>query len=415
MTSNARRFAQLAASGATALAMLCTTAPAQALTINLIDLGGVTGSQAEQGFKIAAKYWESVLSNNVTVNLGVGYASLAANVIGSTSSTKYGVAIEDVEAAMAANGNSAIDAGLVVPALIGTGNAGAPFGTVGTIGMVRNSPTVGALTNAVFYDANNTKDNGTVAGTAANLKALGYTLPNAATDAKVTFSTNFAFDFNPMDGITNNQMDFIGVAIHEIGHALGFTSGVDTYDFYGPLGPNAGAGINWDGSTVGNILDLFRYSNDPNNVAPGAGPVLDWSFGTASYFSVDGGLTQFNGYSPFSTGVYNGDGRQASHFKDLAGALGGCNGYNQIGIMDPTFCYGEMGVISATDLAAFDAIGWNINFDVLANHNYQINTKDIFYAATAPVPEPASWAMMIGGFALAGGAMRRRRATVSFA
>jgi hypothetical protein len=32
---------------------------------------------------------------------------------------------------------------------------------------------------------------------------------------------------------------------------------------------------------------------------------------------------------------------------------------------------------------------------------------------TAPVPEPASWAMMIGGFALAGGAMRRR-ARVSF-
>ncbi len=34
---------------------------------------------------------------------------------------------------------------------------------------------------------------------------------------------------------------------------------------------------------------------------------------------------------------------------------------------------------------------------------------------TAAVPEPASWALMIGGFALAGAAMRRRRATVSFA
>jgi len=31
------------------------------------------------------------------------------------------------------------------------------------------------------------------------------------------------------------------------------------------------------------------------------------------------------------------------------------------------------------------------------------------------VPEPASWAMMLGGFGLVGGAMRRRRATVSFA
>jgi len=32
-----------------------------------------------------------------------------------------------------------------------------------------------------------------------------------------------------------------------------------------------------------------------------------------------------------------------------------------------------------------------------------------------PVPEPATWAMMIGGFALVGSAMRRRKATVSFA
>lgn len=34
---------------------------------------------------------------------------------------------------------------------------------------------------------------------------------------------------------------------------------------------------------------------------------------------------------------------------------------------------------------------------------------------TPVVPEPASWAMMIGGFALAGAAMRRRRVAASFA
>ena len=33
----------------------------------------------------------------------------------------------------------------------------------------------------------------------------------------------------------------------------------------------------------------------------------------------------------------------------------------------------------------------------------------------AAVPEPATWAMMIGGFGLVGGAMRRRRATTVFA
>lgn len=36
-------------------------------------------------------------------------------------------------------------------------------------------------------------------------------------------------------------------------------------------------------------------------------------------------------------------------------------------------------------------------------------------AATAAVPEPASWAMMIGGFGLVGAAVRRRKVAVSFA
>ena len=35
--------------------------------------------------------------------------------------------------------------------------------------------------------------------------------------------------------------------------------------------------------------------------------------------------------------------------------------------------------------------------------------------APVPVPEPASWAMMIGGFAVVGGAMRRRSASMRFA
>ena len=39
-----------------------------------------------------------------------------------------------------------------------------------------------------------------------------------------------------------------------------------------------------------------------------------------------------------------------------------------------------------------------------------------FPVVTSPgVPEPASWAMMVGGFGLIGGAMRRRRITASFA
>jgi PEP-CTERM motif-containing protein len=44
------------------------------------------------------------------------------------------------------------------------------------------------------------------------------------------------------------------------------------------------------------------------------------------------------------------------------------------------------------------------------------HTAATFAAVAAAVPEPASWALMLGGFGLVGGAMRmRRKATTSFA
>jgi PEP-CTERM motif len=42
-------------------------------------------------------------------------------------------------------------------------------------------------------------------------------------------------------------------------------------------------------------------------------------------------------------------------------------------------------------------------------------TSGFATTVTAAVPEPTSWALMIAGFGLVGGAMRRRRVTVSYA
>lgn len=54
------------------------------------------------------------------------------------------------------------------------------------------------------------------------------------------------------------------------------------------------------------------------------------------------------------------------------------------------------------------ALGTNLlNGDVVIGHS-QAAIND-FALPTAPVPEPATWAMMIAGFGMAGGAMRRRR------
>ena len=395
-----------------------TASQANAADIILIDQG-FTGTPQQQaafraGFQIAAAYWGSILTNNITIRLGVGTAALGTGIIGSTGSSAMDYSVANWEARVnATKSNSAVDTGIVLPTL-----------TNGAAAYITNAPNSGAngiSATALQYDADtsgaNSFDNKTLYLNTANVKAIGGTATYAASntqqlDGEVQFSSNFGFDFDPTDGISANTFDFIGVAIHEIGHALGFVSGVDFIDYYAGT---AGNGFNFDTTSLWSALDMFRYSNDPTNIAPGNGPVLDLSIGGTKYFSVDGGLTQFNGNSLFATGSYNGDGDQASHWKDASGA-NSCG--PQIGVMDPTFCYAQMGEVTALDLAAFDAIGYNIAVNARGT-NYRVNSAAIYrqFAVTG-VPEPTTWAMMIMGFGLMGAAMRRNRkvsASIRFA
>ena len=128
------------------------------------------------------------------------------------------------------------------------------------------------------------------------------------------------------------------------------------------------------------------------------------------YFSIDGGVSQLFADSRFSTGVANGDGRQASHWKDSAA------GVPQLGILDPTSGRGQLQEITALDLAAYDAIGWNVSFDVLANSGYRYTTAQVYrqFAAGA-VPEPTTWGMMILGFGMVGASARYRRRSTKVA
>jgi hypothetical protein len=379
------KFVRTAVATAAALA----AAASQAATINLIDLGGVTGSQAEQGFKIAAAYWGSVLTNNVTINLGVGFSALGTGIIGSTGSARMDYSVANWESGvLATRSSSTIDQTLVMPTL---GAQGGFSGlTVGVNASGNNDPTVTASLNGTQTASKTLYLNTSV------VKAIGGTATYAAgsgnRDGNVTFSTNFSFDFNPTDGITSGQMDFIGVAIHEIGHALGFVSGVDFFDYYGGNGPGANTlGYDLNSTSIFSALDMFRYS---------ANGTIDLRTGGTKYFSIDGGATALFS-NQFSTGRYNGDGQQASHWKDTAG----CQVGN--GLLDPTFCYGQMGVVTGLDLAAYDAMGWNLSVNALTYAN--MSTSQIYASF---VPEPSVWAMMLaGGLGVAGIARRQRRAT----
>jgi hypothetical protein len=335
MRKNRMMFGGWRASVLCLLWLPCSLAQA-GIIFNLTDVtgGGGMGSAALAAFNRAGTYYSSRLSDNMTINLDISMASLGAGVLGEATSYAIGVSYSTFRTAVmaAANQTSAADAAFA---------AGLPTGSAFSMYVNRTLENSGSPT--AYVDSNGTLNNTSVALTRANAKALQILdVNNSATDGKIEFNSGFAWDFDPADGIDSGKVDFTAVAAHEIGHVLGFVSGVDQLDY------NAFSTTYLDDTdTYVTPLDFTRFSADSQS----AGADIDMTADSRDkYFSIDGGVSILVS-NAWSTGVNYGDGRQASHWKDNL----------SLGLLDPTLAPGVVGALSTLDLTAFDVMGFELN------------------------------------------------------
>ena len=311
-----------------------------------------TGNQdVDDGFQMAADFWSARYNDDVTINIDAGFEDLGGSVLGSSRNVSTNYNFSTFRNRMLANIVTEDDQ-TFVDALPGgtsfTAYANNSFGNPNGTGPY----TASNLTN-VFINRSNAKALGLIDG------------QDTQSDSTITFNNTFAFDFDPSDGINAGQLDFVGIAIHEIGHTMGFTSSVDFIAAVGDQLPISSLGPS--------ILDFSRFS--PDSVAAGT---FDLTSDTrAKFFSIDGGVTAAApGLNHWSLGGAN-DGRQASNWKDNLG----------LGIMDPTAApRGQLNIATELDFMAIDILGWD---------------------RVAVVPEPGSL-LFIAAFGI-GTCLRRRR------
>ncbi len=305
------------------------------VTFNFTYDPGVTVQQA-LGFEMAGRIWSSYLADPVTLNIHIGMSSsLPTNVIGGA-----------------------------LPGVLANAHTSGFRDRLAQDATSNNDQTaVARFSTSAEFDIFVDGHSGTLSASRsafnvmrATAKAVGMVSATDATlDGTIVMSTlansqlQWNYDFTRSNSAPQGSLDFLSVALHEIGHILGFVSGVDKQGLMSNVISNDDiqtyAQYILDRLRFVTPLDAFRVDSN------GARDLTYGSIGGARGFALqpESGII-----AQFSTGKnrnFDGDGYQASHWKEQANALG---------IMDPAVAPRERVSISNLDLQAFDVIGWNL-------------------------------------------------------
>ena len=355
------------------------------------NLAEDTSQEVIDGIVEAAETWSSILTDDVNISIDLTFTASEPGNLGGTVSNQIPIGYERLNQALAADVSS-VDDQTVVDNL-----------PQGNLDILINNTSENNGSDTPYLDNNGGLNNSFVVLNTANAKALGLSIEDLAesfglseeqvvselntisdnyevnpdvADAAININSEIVWDFNTDDGIRADAKDFVGTVIHELGHALGFSSNSEQFDFVADpnfdfldvleMGPEeikefiAGTDLEnlakvtsvdqflSENQYLLQVFDLFRYT--PESFEQGA---VDYTAGNLSdkYFSIDGGNTVI---APISTGTRTGDRQQLAHWKD--NVFSGV----EVGIMDPTEDSGNIAQISDTDLLAFDAIGWDL-------------------------------------------------------
>ena len=300
------------------------------------DFTYAPGTSAEQilAFEMAGEVWSSYLNDDVSVSIYVESTSelpdevIGAALPGKKRKEKY----KDVKRALAGDITSTDDQ----LAFENLPTDEKEFSIL-VDGQELEKTKEFRITNANSKSLGLSKNEGD--------KLDGYILINDLTgDSEVAWS----YDALRSNSIGDNEIDLVSVAMHEIGHVLGFVSGIDDGEWLEVLAESREEEkeIEDKDFKFASPLDLYRYSD--SSPEPGK---IDLSVGGNPFFSIDGGNNNLGNFANGEYTQFGGDGYQASHWQQ----------YSSQGIMNPVLPEGQTRNISSQDLTALDVIGWDIN------------------------------------------------------